>query len=238
MAVVAVGVFVALIVAVTTTPSLALDSSAFEVATDLRAPWLGTAAKIITQLGLIAIVGPALLVAALLLARRRHRIRAAALLAGGALAWVAVWIAKTVVDRPRPPHPLVHTSGASFPSGHATNSVGWLALAIALTVIIPNRAVRVATISVGALLAVLVGLTRIYLRAHYVTDVLAGESLAVATYSLAAIAAIAWQRHRDSGLRVAGAVAGVGRSLTKESAQRGDEREHSVLDDDRRACHS
>jgi undecaprenyl-diphosphatase len=193
----AIGVFVVLTVAVTTNPSLGFDSRAFETADDLRAPWLDTVAKIVTNLGLIAVVGSALLLAAWLLVRRRHRLYAAALVAGGALAWVSVWITKTLVDRPRPPHPLVATSGQSYPSAHAANSVGWLALAIALTVVIPNRAARVASVTVGALLAVLVGLSRIYLRAHYASDVLAGESLAVAMYALAALAALAWQAHRD-----------------------------------------
>ena len=104
-----------------------------------------------------------------------------------------MWIIKSVVDRSRPPHPLVHTSGQSYPSAHAANSVGWLALAIALTVVIPTRVGRIAAITSGALLAVLVGLSRIYLRAHYASDVLAGEALAVAIYALAAIGAVAWR---------------------------------------------
>jgi undecaprenyl-diphosphatase len=198
VAVTAIGVFVVLTVAVNTNPSLGFDSRAFETADDVRAPWLDTVAKVVTKLGLIAVVGAALLLAGWLLVRRRHRLYAAALVAGGALVWVSVWITKTLVDRPRPPHPLVATSGQSYPSAHGANSVGWLALAIALTVVIPNRAARVASVTVGALLAVLVGLSRIYLRAHYASDVLAGESLAVAMYALAALAALAWQAHRDA----------------------------------------
>jgi len=198
VALTAIAVFVALTVAVTTNPSLALDSSAFEIADDLRAPWLDKAAQVITKLGLIAVVGSAVLLAAWLLIRRRHRIRAAALVAGAALAWVSVWITKTIVARPRPPAPLVHTSGESYPSAHAANSVGWLALAIALTVVIPTRTARIAAVTAGALLAVLVGLSRIYLRAHYASDVFAGEALAVAMYAIAAIAALAWHSHRGS----------------------------------------
>ncbi len=198
VAVTAVAVFVALTIAVTGSSSLALDSRAFEIADDLRAPWLDDAARVVTKLGLIAIVGSAVLVGAVLLIKHRDRARAAALVVGAALAWISVWIVKSVVDRARPPDPLVHTSGQSYPSAHAANSVGWLALAIALTVAIPTRGGRIAAITVGALLAALVGLSRIYLRAHYASDVLAGEALAVTMYALAAIGAVAWQSRHDS----------------------------------------
>jgi undecaprenyl-diphosphatase len=118
------------------------------------------------------------------------------LVLGAALAWVSTWIVKTVVDRPRPPDPLVHTSGPSYPSAHAANSVGWLALAIARAIVMPTRRYRIIAITAGALLAGLVGLSRIYLRAHYASDVLAGEALAVATYTLVTIGATLWQAHR------------------------------------------
>jgi undecaprenyl-diphosphatase len=196
----AAAVFVALTVLVTSEPSLALDSRAFQAADDLRAPWLDHAARIVTTLGLIAIVGPGVLIGAGLLAWRRRPARAAALVTGAALAWVSVWITKRVVDRPRPPAPLVHTAGQSYPSAHAANAVGWLALAIALTVVIPTRSGRLAAVAAGALLAVLVGLSRIYLRAHYASDVIAGEALAVAMYALAAIAALTIASRRNAGI--------------------------------------
>jgi membrane-associated phospholipid phosphatase len=181
VALTAIAVFVLVTIAVTVSSSLAFDSRAFEIAEDVRAPWLDAAARVVTTLGLIAIVAPGVLV-------------------GAALVWISVWIIKSVVDRPRPPHPLVRTSGQSYPSGHAANSVGWLALAIALTVVIPTRVGRIAAITAGAVLAVLVGLSRIYLRAHYASDVVAGEALAVAIYALAAIGAIAWQSRGESAI--------------------------------------
>ena len=110
-----------------------------------------------------------------------------------------------LVDRPRPPNPLVHTSGQSYPSAHAANSVGWLALAIALSVVTPNRAARIAAVTAGGLLAVLVGLSRIYLRAHYASDVFAGEALAVAMYALATIGVVTWQARHESVLSGPGA---------------------------------
>lgn len=187
----AAAVFVALTVIVTANSSLAFDSRAFAIASDLRAPWLTTVARVITTLGLIGVVGPALVAGAALLIARKDRRRAGTLVAGGALTWVTVWITKSLVDRPRPPRPLVHTACQSYPSAHAANSVGWLALAIALAAVIPARGLRIAVIAAGALVAILVGLSRIYLRAHFTSDVLAGYALAVAMYSLATIVMIA-----------------------------------------------
>jgi membrane-associated phospholipid phosphatase len=197
IAAVAAAAFVVLTVVVTTRPSLALDSGAFRIADQLRAPWLDHAARLVTTLGLIAVVAPALLRGGGLLARSRHRARAAAVLAGASLAWITVWIIKNEVDRSRPPAPLVHTAGQSYPSAHAANSLGWLALAIALAVVIRSRGGRVAAIACGLLLTVLVGLSRIYLRAHYASDVLGGETLGVTMYALAAIGALAHQRRRS-----------------------------------------
>ena len=147
VAVTAIAVFVALTIAVTGSSSLAFDSRAFEIAEDVRAPWLDAAARVVTTLGLIAIVGSAVLVGAAVVIKHHDRARAGAVVVGAALVWISVWIVKSVVDRPRPPDPLVHTSGQSYPSAHAANSVGWLALAIALTVVIPTRAGRIAAIT-------------------------------------------------------------------------------------------
>ena len=194
----AAAVFIALTVIVTANSSLAFDSRAFAIASDVRAPWLTTVARVITTLGLIAVVGSTLVAGAALLIARKDRRRAGALVAGGALTWVTVWVTKSLVDRPRPPRPLVHTAGQSYPSAHAANSVGWLALAIALAAVIPARGLRIAVIVAGALVAVLVGLSRIYLRAHFTSDVLAAYALAVAMYSLATIVMIARPARRRS----------------------------------------
>ena len=58
---------------------------------------------------------------------------------------------------------------------------------IAVAVIIPTRGGRVAAIAVGAVLTIAIGLSRIYLRAHFASDVLAGEALASTVYALTAL---------------------------------------------------
>jgi membrane-associated phospholipid phosphatase len=176
-------------VLVTTSTPLGIDQTAFRAMHDLRAPWLDHAARIVTTFGLFVVVGPSVLVTAVLLVRGHERMRAAALVAGCGLAWLSVQIVKGAVDRARPPSPLVHATGASYPSGHAANSVGWLALAIALTVLLPSR-FRGVAVGAGLLLMLAVGFTRVYLRAHYLSDVLGGEALAIAIYALAGLIAV------------------------------------------------
>lgn len=201
IAVAATAVFAALTVIVTTSAPLKFDSRAFRAAGDVRAPWLDHVARVITTLGLFAIVGPAVAIGAALLLRTGKPARAAALVAGTAVAWTSVQIAKAAIGRPRPPAPLVHTTGHSYPSGHAANSVGWLALALVLAAVIPSRPGRTAAVAGGAVIVVLVGMSRIYLRAHYASDVIAGVALATAIYALAAIASIVFARRRRPGAR-------------------------------------
>ncbi len=198
VAIAAGAVFGVITAIVTSNHSLGLDAGAFDVADDIRASWLGHVARVVTSFGLLAIVGPAVVAAAAMLWLRGRGARAAALVTGAALAWLSVWITKAVVGRARPPHPVVHTVGHSYPSAHAANAVGWLALAVALTCLIGSRLGRVAAVSAGAALAVLVGLSRIYLRAHYLSDVIAGEALAVTMYALAVTGVLRWRYRRGS----------------------------------------
>jgi membrane-associated phospholipid phosphatase len=199
-------IFLTLTVLVATGSTGHLDASAFDVADDVRAPWLDHAARIVTTLGLIAIVGPAVALGAVILILRARTADGAALLVGALLTWAGVWIVKAAVGRARPPDPLVHTTGESFPSAHAANAVGWLALALALSALIRTRTGRVAATAAGFALAAMVGLSRVYLRAHYLSDVIAGEALGVAMYALVAIGALTWlPSRRASGSRPANA---------------------------------
>lgn len=83
---------------------------------------------------------------------------------------------KSTFNRARPLLPLVSASGLSFPSGHAMISASFYGLLIYLvqTHIRHHRTLRwlLTTGLVGLIL--LIGLTRIYLRVHYASDVLAG----------------------------------------------------------------
>lgn len=83
---------------------------------------------------------------------------------------------KRSFHRPRPAQPLVDgITNFSFPSGHAFMSVAFYGLLIWLTYeIISNKTLRRFIIFLLVLLILAIGFSRIYLRVHYTTDVIAG----------------------------------------------------------------
>jgi undecaprenyl-diphosphatase len=91
-------------------------------------------------------------------------------------------VAKRIVDRPRPqvPTPVAHASGSSYPSGHAMASFAAIAAALILIVPLVQGARRAAIVGVGALIIVGVGLSRLLLGVHYLSDVLGGWLLGAA----------------------------------------------------------
>ena len=85
-------------------------------------------------------------------------------------------VLKYLFNRPRPmvPH-LVEASGLSFPSGHAMVSASFYGLLIYLVwVNVKPVGWRLFFASILLLLITLIGFSRVYLRVHYASDVLAG----------------------------------------------------------------
>jgi len=157
------------------------DPRVLAFVTGHRAPWLTGLARVLTWLGSTVVLWPAVVVAGLGLWRWRHRWLPAALpalaLAG---AWAGSLLIKGLVGRPRPPVAdrlaVVHSS--SYPSEHAAQALAtWGMLALML---MAGRSARArALLAAGAaLIAFVVGLTRLYLAAHWMTDVLGGWALA------------------------------------------------------------
>lgn len=93
---------------------------------------------------------------------------------GGSELWNL--ILKNIIQRARPnTHRLVEITGFSFPSGH---SMAAFALYGAITFLlwrhIPQYAGRIAMITAGIALTLLIGISRIYLGVHYPSDVIGG----------------------------------------------------------------
>jgi membrane protein DedA with SNARE-associated domain/membrane-associated phospholipid phosphatase len=179
------------------------DLRALRIADQLRTDWLVEAAKAVTRLGDIGIVGLVVVFTSSFLIARRRALEGAALLSGLFLTHVGVQVAKGAIDRPRPGHPLVDISGYSYPSGHAADAIAWIAVAVALRHALPGIATRAAVVTVAIVIAVAVALSRVYLRAHFLSDVLGGAGLGAAIFASCGMVALfvsyIRNNHRSSG---------------------------------------
>jgi undecaprenyl-diphosphatase len=181
------------------------DSQAIDIVKEIQVGWLTDVAKVATRLGSTAAILAVALIAGGVLAWRRLWVEVAVLVASLAILLAAVPVIKEAVDRPRPPGPeLVSVSGDAYPSGHAAHAViyTWLALTIAIRVR-PGWTYGSAVIAAGIAITALVGLSRVYLNVHYLSDVSGGWALGVSAFSLcAAIALVVSHLGRDSGRAV------------------------------------
>jgi undecaprenyl-diphosphatase len=159
--------------------------------------WLERAARDYTALGgapvlLFLVVG----VVGFLFLLRKWRMGLAVLAAvlGG---WGFNVLLKLLFDRPRPdlvPR-LVEVASASFPSGHAmVAATTYLTLAALLMHVAPAYRVRAFVLSLGGLLTIVIGTSRVYLGVHWPSDVLAGWAAGTVWAVLCSAAAIGLRR--------------------------------------------
>jgi membrane protein DedA with SNARE-associated domain/membrane-associated phospholipid phosphatase len=178
------------------------DETALDVARDLQAGWLTDVAKGITVLGAGAVTIPIAVLAAVALAVRRRWAELWVLIIGFTLILVLVPEIKDSTDRPRPPDPLTSTGSPAFPSGHAANSVLWTWLVITFAWrVVPGITRRSLVIAAGIALTALIGLTRAYLRVHWLSDVSAGWALGVSCFAAVAAVVLAVGHIRDNSRR-------------------------------------
>jgi membrane-associated phospholipid phosphatase len=165
------------------------DGSALHDVVDWRSGGLTFLAKGLTALGTDVAVYSALIIGALLCAWRKERplagVLAVAILITGQLVRLAI---NHTIARPRPPAGLrlVHAGGFSFPSGHATlATLAYGLLAVLLSMSFPRY--RWIFGAAAVVLAVGVGLSRVYLAVHWTTDVAGGWLFGISWLALAAV---------------------------------------------------
>lgn len=188
--------FAALTLLVVAGLTQSLDDAWNTAMVNAETPWLVSVAEAFHKTGATPIALPtALLVGVAFLSMRRWLIAGAwIVMVGGAQ--ILSTVTKVLVGRERPLDGLVHESSAAYPSGHAM--VSGAAMAIGLAVLLgflwPNR--HRLFLGVGISYAALMALSRTYLQAHWLTDVVAGLILGI-TVVLLVVAVMS----RRSGFR-------------------------------------
>jgi membrane-associated phospholipid phosphatase len=178
------------------TQPLALEQRWADWMRELQSPVLERVALVFNDLG--RGLGRALTLAAigllLIVARRWWALLAFAVTES--LTPLAGSVVKAMVDRPRPPDGLVHPTGASFPSGHASYA-GATSVALVLLFTLAGQPRRrwwaLAVLGIAAM-----AWSRTYLQVHWLLDVLAGSILG-AGIALLVFAGLQLLRGDDEG---------------------------------------
>jgi membrane-associated phospholipid phosphatase len=135
---------------------------------------------------------------------RRQRWRVVALALSVGVGEALLWTLKWAFGRERPGAQLTRTVGESFPSGHAFTATVLYGFLIYLTWrTVRHDAVRVPVTVAFTLLIVLVGLSRVVLSAHWVTDVLGGFTLGLGWLVCSLVLTRALRAYRSPAARLA-----------------------------------
>jgi membrane protein DedA with SNARE-associated domain/membrane-associated phospholipid phosphatase len=164
------------------------DETAAELVGHIQAGALTSVAKVVSFLGSAVFTWALAVIGAALLAWRRRWVEFWVLLGGMTIVQLGLAGLEESVDRRRPADPLVSASGSSFPSAHAAHSVIYLWLAVTIVLRLrPGMARATAVVVAGFVLTAAIGLSRVYLGVHYLSDVSSGWALGAAAFSLCAV---------------------------------------------------
>ena len=91
-----------------------------------------------------------------------------------AAAGIIIEALKFIFVRSRPPNPIIIATGYSFPSGHVIATLVFFGLLACILFRKKSQKIKLTSYFIAGILIFAVGFSRIYLRVHWLTDVLAG----------------------------------------------------------------
>jgi undecaprenyl-diphosphatase len=152
--------------------------------------WIG---EFFAVVGSYIVMVPVITGIALFLAFKRRWGALTVWVSAGAVSQLVSITMKNLYGRPRPPLILVETTSFSFPSGHAITGA---VLAIGLMIVLVPPARRHTLYWVAAVAYIIaMAWSRVYVRAHWLSDVTAGVAIGAAVVVTAALL-IVWLDER------------------------------------------
>ena len=185
-----VAVFLGLLFTVRSTQVTSEDLEFSQIIFSHRTNILTGVLLFVTTLGNQLAIALGMLVLALLIMRKKWKTM---LLFVGAIVFSTMLFAflKNLVGRPRPDliYQLITETSFSFPSGHTTTAFTlYPIIALIFGQMTKNQKAQVGIFLFAILLASLVGISRVYLGVHYLTDVVGGMLIGLGTTILFSLA--------------------------------------------------
>ena len=164
-----------------------------------RSPIRSRAFWLFTLIGDDVLMAPLAAATVLLLWAWGRRVLAGAAAGGLIVSWALVEAAKALVARTRPPQALALIElprSQGMPSAHAVMSMVFIGLVVCtlLRWAGARRGSKWAGVTVGLLVVGTIGVSRVYLGAHWLSDVLAGWCLGAALLVVILPVAARWER--------------------------------------------
>ncbi|MCB5944365.1 bifunctional DedA family/phosphatase PAP2 family protein [Acidocella sp. KAb 2-4] len=185
-------------------PLVRADAAIFHFLQSLRTPGIDQVMVAITELGDAATVIPVLVVAVTWLAWRRAWRAAFYGIAAVAGASLFAFLMKISLQHARPASGFTGWDAYSFPSGHATASTALYGFLVVLICRETGNRARVLVTLAATLLVGAIAFSRLYLGAHWLSDVTAGLAFGVAWVALLGIV---YMQHARRDVRAFGLTA-------------------------------
>jgi len=179
-------------------PLLPGDRLAAEAAESVHGPWLTERMRALTDLGSGVLVAVVLVFASLGLAANRKWNELAITVTGALIIALGVPELKDGIGRARPDDGLVSSESLAYPSGHAAHATVYVYLAVLIAHLSPESRRLGLLFAVTIALCLAIGLSRVYLGAHYLSDVVGGWAFGVGAFCFWAVFSLARDRLRHN----------------------------------------
>lgn len=160
-----------------------LDNWGWQLVDPIRSPGMTAFMRVFTWLGSWYFLLPAyLILIGYLFIFRKRRSLSMDIFAIAVTSTIVMFALKAIFQRERPLEPLLGAvPGFSFPSGHSFSSFTFFGLLVYLIIDMRRFSVLVKWLlgSLCLLIAAIIALSRVYLKVHYPSDVIAGFFLCV-----------------------------------------------------------
>ncbi|MGB7606273.1 MAG: phosphatase PAP2 family protein [Lutisporaceae bacterium] len=179
--------------------SWALDNNLDNFMSSIRNPLLDIIFRVITYTGEGISVGIIMTVMVVLFLYFKKSKEATLITIYMLGVWSLNEILKDLIARPRPDisFHLVKAIGFSMPSGHSMNFMAFMLLSLYfLWIHSRNKNMNINLTIIMLTYAILVGLSRVYLHVHYISDVITGWSIGASCAVIAVVIHRVWSKNK------------------------------------------